>query len=417
MITEEYCENNFINEVHITCCMERKPVGKDGKKTRKTAHKDIHETKHGSKADHKPKVHIRAHAHKDTHGTSHAHTMDKKTEKHSMKRSIHKTHRPYSKKFCPKCGNPIVGESTFCKDCRTIDFDFKDIKILLCNNCGSYNHKNKWQRFHKIDDVVRIAVSEGVKHDIKYHGLDDDTEEELLSYKAGVHKNFNVKVSLGKENYDLPAVVDVTLCPKCSKQGTKYFEGVLQVRNTTDEINGFIRNDLAKQRSKGIHINKIVEIGSTGTDIDYYYTDKGYLKVIAEKLRKNFGAVIKHNAQLFSVSWETSKNIYRLNVLVEFPHYHKNDVLKIGKQLFKVMSMDEKIHVTNIETGAKTLLPHKESYDILKPVEVMLIKKYPEYEVLDPNTYYQARLMNPQDNLQINQKIHVVVDGGEAWMI
>ena len=53
----------------------------------------------------------------------------------------------------------------------------------------------------------------------------------------------------------------------------------------------------------------------------------------------------------------------------------------------------------------------------MTPVEVMLIKKYPEYEVLDPNTYYQARLMNPSETLQINQKIHVVIDGGEAWIV
>ena len=45
------------------------------------------------------------------------------------------------------------------------------------------------------------------------------------------------------------------------------------------------------------------------------------------------------------------------------------------------------------------------------------IKKYPEYEVLDPNTYYQTRLMNPEKDLEINQNIKVIIDGGEAWMV
>ena len=166
-----------------------------------------------------------------------------------------------------------------------------------------------------------------------------------------------------------------------------------------------------------MHVNKEIEIDDSGKNIDFYYTDKGYLKIIAEKLRSSFGAIIKQNAQLFSIDWETSKNLYRLNVLVEFPIYNKGDVIKLDGHLYKVVSMDEKIHVTNLETHTKTLLPHKESYDVLKPVEVMLIKKYPEYEVLDPNTYYQARLMNPSEKLEINQKIQVIIDGGEAWIV
>jgi NMD protein affecting ribosome stability and mRNA decay len=141
------------------------------------------------------------------------------------------------------------------------------------------------------------------------------------------------------------------------------------------------------------------------------------MRIVAEKLRSSFGGIIKQNAQLFSINWETSQNLYRLNVLVEFPKYHKGDVIKLDGHLYKVVSMDAKIHVMNLENKSKTLLPHKDSYDVLKPVEVMLIKKYPEFEILDPTTYYQARLMNPTDKLEINQKIRVIIDGGEAWNV
>jgi NMD protein affecting ribosome stability and mRNA decay len=375
-------------------------------KAKKTADRELNMT---ARAKSKDKI-----RNKDTHGITHK----------SIHRTAHRTkhvkkvlHKQYSKKFCPNCGKPVMDDATFCKGCKRTDFDFKEIKIILCNNCSSYNHKNKWQKLTNLDDALQRIVSESVKHQVKYNPLEKSKIEELLSYKAGVHKEFDVEVSIGKEHFDLPAIIDVTLCPKCSKQGTKYFEGILQVRNSTDEINDFIKKDIQKQKSKGIHINKETDLDGTGSNIDYYYTNKRYLKIIAEKLRNIFGASIKQNAQLFSIDWSTSKNIYRLNVHVEFPHYHKNDVLKIGKQLFKIVSMDEKIHVINMETKNKTLLPHKDSYDVLKQVEVMLIKRYPEFEVLDPNTYYQARLMNPSNALQINQKIHVVIDGGEAWII
>ena len=62
-------------------------------------------------------------------------------------------------------------------------------------------------------------------------------------------------------------------------------------------------------------------------------------------------------------------------------------------------------------------LQHDNSYEILKPSLFQIIKKYPEYEVLDPHTYYQARLMNPKETLEINHKIKAIIDGGEAWMV
>jgi len=365
------------------------------------------------KKDVTKKVHAKKHVTK--HSTKHQteHTNTHKTEHPKHQKIIHKH---YAKKFCPNCGNPITDDNTLCKDCRVVDFDFKEIKLFVCNNCKSYNYKNKWQKFQDLDIVMKIILADDIKNKFTYKNLSKERVEELLSYKAGVHKDFTVKVVVGKETFELPAVIDVTLCPKCSKGGTKYFEGILQVRNTTREIHDFIKNNLARQKSKGVHINKIVDVDGTGADVDYYYTDNRYIKILAEKLRDHFGAQIKNNAQLFSIDWETSKNLYRVNMLVRFPTYHKNDVLKINEHLFKIISMDEKVHVINLETNTKTLLPHKDTYDILKPVEMMLIKKYPEYEVLDPNTYYQARLMNPRDSLQINQKIQVVVDGGEAWL-
>jgi NMD protein affecting ribosome stability and mRNA decay len=371
---------------------------------------------------------------KNKHQDSHAHKKIsvKKTSKikqssKTNSKTIHKTnrstksikpvHKFYSKKFCPNCGNPITDDNTLCKNCRITNFDFKDLKLFVCNHCQSYNYKNKWQKFQNLNNVMKMIVTNSVKHKVDYTNMDDELVEELLSYKAGVHRDFNVEVTIGKEKFELPAVIDVTLCPKCSKQGTKYFEGVLQVRNMNEEILDFIKKDLTKQRSKGVHINKEVDIDGTGMNMDYYCTNKKYMKVIGEKLRKEFGAIVKQNAQLFSIDWETSKNVYRLNILIQFTKYQKNDVIKFNKQLFKIISMDEKIHATNLETNNKTLLPHKEDYDILKPVEVILIKKYPEFEILDPNTYYQARLMNPSETLEINQTLRVIIDGGEAWIV
>ncbi len=394
--------------------MSKKAVKRTVKK------KEVHKTTTTHKAKHSTKSKI---AHKTTSHTNsenHKKLTHTKPFHHAPKASSTIIHKHYGKKFCPNCGNTITDDNTMCKNCRVNDFDFKELKLFVCNNCKSYNYKNKWQKFSDLNTVMEMIVSNSINHNKQkahYYEMNEEQVELLLSYKAGVHKPFTVKIGIGRDNFDLPAVIDVTLCPKCCKQGTKYFEGILQVRNLTPEIYKFIKNDVAKQKSKGVHINKEIEIDDTETNIDFYYTDKRHMRIIAEKLRSSFGAIIKQNAQLFSINWETSQNLYRLNILVEFPKYHKEDVIKLDGHLYKVVSMDKKIHVINLENHSKTLLPHKESYDVLKPVEVMLIKKYPEYEILDPTTYYQARLMNPNDKLEINQKLKVIIDGGEAWVI
>jgi len=394
--------------------MSKKIKKKDVKKSSKiTKHKNTLITSHSNKTTKITKHNPKKHNSKSVAHSNHK-TQTKSIKTHSKVKVIHKQ---YGVKFCPNCGNSITDNNTLCKKCSGTDFDFKEIKLFTCNSCKSYNYKNKWKQFHDLNKVMKIIVNDSIKNEFKYHNLEENVITELLSYKAGVHKDFTVKISIGRENFDLPAVIDVTLCPKCCKQGTKYFEGILQIRNASDEIYNFIQNDLSKNKSKGVHVTKEIIIDNLGRDRDYYYTDKRYLNIISGKLRQHFGALVKHNAQLFSIDWETSKNLYRLNVLVEFPKYNKNDVIKIDEQLYKIISMDEKVHVVNLETNTKTLLPHKESYDILKPVELIVIKKYPEFEVLDPNTYYQAKLMNPTDDLEVNETIKAVIDGSQAWLI
>lgn len=399
---------------------KKKDAKKSSKETKHAtnSHKNTHNTKHTAdtkkiqhtNASHKTATHKAASKANPEHNSKTNHTK-------SESKPAKTTHKQYGVKFCPNCGNTLTGDNSLCKKCSGTDFDFKEIKLFTCNSCQSYNYKNKWKQFQDVDSVVKMIVTDCVKEEFKYYNLDEITKETLLSYKAGVHKDFIVKISIGREKFDLPAVIDVTLCPKCCKKGTKYFEGILQIRNASDEIYNFIRHDLTRNKVRGVHITKEIIIDTQGKDRDYYYTDKKYLRIIAEKLRQHFGAIVKHNAQLFSIDWETSKNLYRLNVLVEFPKYSKNDVIKIEKQLYRIISMDEKIHVLNLNTNTKTLFPHKDSYDVLKPVELIIIKKYPEYEVLNPNTYYQARLMNPTENLEVNETITAIIDGSEAWMI
>ena len=321
-------------------------------------------------------------------------------------------------KFCPNCGKELQGTEVTCKGCTTPEFAFKNIHITLCNSCHSYLHRSKWTKCIDINTAVKKVAQDAIKVSVKIGKLSLELHETMSTFKAGVTRDFTIEVAHEGSLFDIPATYEVTLCPKCSKKGTKYFESILQVRNATPEITAFIRNDIAKQKKKGIYINKESRLNKYSEEnIDFSITDQTYAKVIAEKLHHQYGAIIKKNAQLFSINWQTTKNIYRLNVLVEIPRYHVGDCIKDENNLYHIMSLGTRINVTNLKTQKKTSLVHGSKYHLLKPTFFQVIKKYPEAEVLDPQTYYQARLMNPTEKLEINQTIKVVVDGQEAWMV
>ena len=252
---------------------------------------------------------------------------------------------------------------------------------------------------------------------MKVKKLGKEAKEKILSYKPGIKEDLALEVIHGHNHFDIPARLEVTLCPKCSKKGTQFFDSILQLRNSSDEVLEFARNDVKRHHKKGIFINKEVPVEKYSTkDIDLYLTNQSYAKTLAEKIKKHFGGTIRKTAKHFSANLQTSKVLYRLSILLTLPNYRKDDVIRKEGHLYHIQSIGEKIHVTDLKTSHKTSLAHKD-YDILTPVVFQVIKRYPEYEVIDPETYYQARLMNPKKNLEINQKIKVVVDGGEAWMV
>lgn len=329
-----------------------------------------------------------------------------------------KTPKRFGKRFCPNCGNLLHGTSELCSSCTTPDFKFKDIKIVLCNSCNSYLHKNKWTKYTDVNTAISMTALEGIKAKVKIKKLSKELKEKIESHKAGIKDDLNIEVIHKTQIFDIPAKLEVTLCPKCSKRGTQFFDSTIQLRNCTEEILAFARNEVKKQQKKGIFITKEVPIDKYSIkDIDMFLTNQTYAKTLAEKIKKNFGGTIKKNAKHFSLNWQTTKTLYRLNILLQLPSYKKNDVIKEDNHLYKIISIGDKIRVEDLRTKHKTSLPNKESYDVLHPATFQVIKRYPEYEVLDPNTYYQARLMNPSKKLEINQKIKVVIDGSEAWMV
>ncbi len=211
--------------------------------------------------------------------------------------------------FCPSCGDSIEENQEFCRNCMPDqDLEFKDIGFDLCEKCGKYNFRNKW----RISNGAKQAISEIVKESTKSKLDRIAPKIPNVTMKAGVNVDFKVMVTSNFQEYEIKGRFLMTICPKCSKDNTTYFEGILQLRNPTDEVKAYIKKMLNEGKARGVYATSIKEVTN---GLDYYITNKSYLRKIGKELKKRFDGDFNESAQLFSRNHQTSKDIYRINLL------------------------------------------------------------------------------------------------------
>jgi len=124
---------------------------------------------------------------------------------------------------------------------------------------------------------------------------------------------------------------------------------------------------------------------------------------------------ININKVLLSLLW-TSKNIYRMNILVRLPDFTIRDVIKCNKKIYIIAKLGKKVTGRNLQTWKTQEFRYPKEFEILKKHEIRVCKVRPEIEVLHPETFQSETLKNkPRKELKINEKIKVVIDRG-LWI-
>jgi len=92
-----------------------------------------------------------------------------------------------------------------------------------------------------------------------------------------------------------------------------YFEGILQLRNPSDEALNFVENQF--KNNEKVAIAKQVNLK---TGIDLYVSSNKFLMQIGKKLKKSFKGKLILSRKLHTRNHLTSKNVYRLTVCFRF---------------------------------------------------------------------------------------------------
>ncbi|MBN1155998.1 hypothetical protein JXA85_00135 [Candidatus Woesearchaeota archaeon] len=168
-----------------------------------------------------------------------------------------------------------------------------------------------------------------------------------------------------------------------------YFEGTLQLRNTDEEINSFVQNQIDKSGKTIAQVKKLKD------GYDLYVSSQHFLQNLGKKLRANFGGKLEISKRLYSRSRETSRLVYRITVLYIAPDYMKGDVVRSEKKIILITGVDRKIHGINILDGRKTTVDDK-GISTLDVMKTTIGKVYPRTEIVDPDTYQFCEVKNKE---------------------
>lgn len=236
------------------------------------------------------------------------------------------------KKFCPQCGkeetenNPLIDD--LCKRCSNIKLmeEYKDPKIRICSNCGSYFFRNKL--LHPLDQDfeknVKGIIVEMFKPKIKFYGEAEISDLKLnivlpkiFHHSPGNNPIINIEISITgivnskkiKESHTIPLKISFISCKRCNLQNSKYYEAILQIRPYSEKVINYVRG-IIDQR-KDVFITKEEELKE---GFDFYITSQSYTRVLLSKIKNKFHGETNITKKLFSQR-KDGKKIYRSTFL------------------------------------------------------------------------------------------------------
>jgi len=119
-----------------------------------------------------------------------------------------------------------------------------------------------------------------------------------------------------------------------------YFEGVLQLRNCSDEVVAFVLSSIKSDKKA-----RIARIEKKKNGIDYYLSSQRYLRSLGKKIREKFSGELIESRKLFSRNRQTSRNIYRVFVMFRQHNIRKGDIISLRGEKLKVVSLGARISV------------------------------------------------------------------------
>ena len=312
--------------------------------------------------------------------------------------------------FCPKCGKDIAPGQVFCEEHQEHKLEAKPFDIVVCD-CGRFFAKNRWFVPNDIQESVVKVIKDHVKQHVEVKEVSFELPE-----KRGKKAQGEASISFMGESFPLAFATKNQRCDKCAKLGTHYFTAKLQLREPPEGVLAFIEEFMAGKEEKGVSINKVED---TPRGPDLYLTHKSAARQLGEKLVRKFGGVMKQSEQLFSRNHQTSKNLYRLNVVVEFSKFRQGDVIMLGNRVVLVTGMGKQCTGRDLALDKKVVFLAGDEERVLQKQKTTVAMTHPEVAVIHPVSFQQVPVANAFSFAQLRDgdQVMVVIAGKKVFLV
>lgn len=221
--------------------------------------------------------------------------------------------------------------------------------VKICGNCFKHEHMGRWLETPVLDEAVYDMIEQRFKTAKK-------VELYIPDHKRNPGVFVDAEATVDNE-FIVPVRIEYTICKYCGKMLGQAFNGILQLRNPTDEIKHFVKEEFKKAYDKGVHCTKEDDVQNGR---DYRITDAQFTRALGNKLQEKFGGEMIITAKLVSRSKQTSKDLFRITVLFRNPNFKKGDVLDYKGREVRVINFSKKVYVEDLETKKKELINYKD---------------------------------------------------------
>jgi len=263
--------------------------------------------------------------------------------------------------FCVECGREGPTALSLCAACFAKKHRLVEppphTDVSRCTECGRLRFEGSWTRSDldlAIPRILREAVSPlppfervSFTHVIR----PEDTNNFLLTVKAsGRYEGVEIV-----QDFHVRLRVKPTLCDVCSKQKSRYYEGIVQVRGDgrdltaqeVREVRTFVRARVDRGRdASGEFLSKIEEIHG---GLDFYASSNALGKVLARALAEAYGGTVTTSPKLFGQ--RGGKEIFRVTSLVRLPAFHRGDVVRHRDALEEVVKIASFVILRDLRSG------------------------------------------------------------------
>lgn len=126
-----------------------------------------------------------------------------------------------------------------------------------------------------------------------------------------------------------------------------YYQGILQLRDVTDEIYNFVSKQLGKRED--VAVTKTVKYPN---GMDLYMTSQKFITIIGKRLKESFGGELKITSKLHTRS-KSGKDLFRVTALYRPLKYKRGDIVNVRGDDVKLLQCGRRIFALDIKTGKR----------------------------------------------------------------